>query len=246
MVDRPGNVTRSVWHYNRADFDALNLEFLNAPWATGLIMYDDINDLLGYYYQLINLGMETHIPKRKVNRRKKDKPWMTGYIRHLLLQRNKLNGEFTRDKKLETKIERNRMRALCKKEIRIAKAIYRARQTSQLADPNISVKKYWTAIEFCLPVTIVIIPEVLVTNLITKLYQSCLVAMTSQTMLAGMKFSITGTPNSHVMKEIHGSKIKASIPPLIDDNVTYSTNSEKANLFADYFSEQCSLPPPTA
>ncbi len=46
-------------------------------------------------------------------------------------------------------------------------------------------------------VTIVIIPDVLVTNLITKLYKSCLVAMASQTMLAGMKFSITGTPNSH-------------------------------------------------
>ncbi len=48
------------------------------------------------------------------------------------------------------------------------------------------------------PVTIVIIPDVLVTNLITKLYKACLVAMASQTMLAGMKFSITGTPNSHV------------------------------------------------
>ena len=54
------------------------------------------------------------------------------------------------------------------------------------------------SIEFLLPVTIVIIPDVLVTNLITKLYQSCLVAMASQTMQAGMTFSITGTPNPHV------------------------------------------------
>ncbi len=46
-------------------------------------------------------------------------------------------------------------------------------------------------IEFFLPVTIVIIPDVMVTNAITKLYQSCLVVMASQTMLAGMKFSIT-------------------------------------------------------
>ncbi len=53
-------------------------------------------------------------------------------------------------------------------------------------------------IEFYLPVTIVIIPDVLVTNLITKLYQSCLLVMTCQTMLAGMKFSINGTQNSHV------------------------------------------------
>ncbi len=53
------------------------------------------------------------------------------------------------------------------------------------------------AIEFYLPVTIVIIPDVLVTNLITKLSKPCLVVMINQTMLAGMKVSITGTQNSH-------------------------------------------------
>ncbi len=62
---------------------------------------------------------------------------------------------------------------------------------------NFSAENFDT-IEFFLPVTIAIIPDVLVTNLITKLYQSCLVAMASQTMVAGMKFSTTGTPNSHV------------------------------------------------
>ena len=56
---------------------------------------------------------------------------------------------------------------------------------------------FQTAIEFFLLVTIVIIPDVLVTNLITKLYLSCLVVMACQTMLAGMKFFITGTQNSH-------------------------------------------------
>ncbi len=55
------------------------------------------------------------------------------------------------------------------------------------------------SIEFYLPVTIVIIPDVLVTNLITKLSKSCLVVMTCQTMLAGMKVSITGTQNSHAV-----------------------------------------------
>ena len=46
------------------------------------------------------------------------------------------------------------------------------------------------SIKFFLPLTIIIISDVLVTNLITKLYKSCLVAMSFQTMLAGMKFSI--------------------------------------------------------
>ena len=46
------------------------------------------------------------------------------------------------------------------------------------------------------------------------------------------------------MKEIYGNKIKASIPTLIDNNITYSTDLDKANLFADLFSSQCSLDPP--
>ncbi len=135
--------------------------------------------------------METHIPKRTINKRKKDKPWMTGFIRHLLMLRNKFNGIFGRTKRLEDRTERNRLRALSKKEIRIAKAKYRVNQTAQLSDPNISIKKYWS-----------------------------------------------------VMNEIFGNKVKASIPTLIDNNVTYSTDLEKANLFVELFSAQCSVDPP--
>ncbi len=51
-----------------------------------------------------------------------------------------------------------------------------------------------------LPVTIVIVPDVLATNLIKKLYQSCLFVMACLTMLAGMKFSITGTQNSQAKR----------------------------------------------
>ncbi len=62
-------------------------------------------------------------------------------------------------------------------------------------------------IKFYLPVTIVIIPDMLVTNIITNLPKSCLVVMTYQTMLAGMKVPITGTQKSHVaeMKYIYST-----------------------------------------
>ncbi len=47
---------------------------------------------------------------------------------------------------------------------------------------------------------IVIIPDVLVTNLITKICKPCLVVMACQTMLDGMKVFITGEQNSHVKR----------------------------------------------
>ncbi len=69
-VKRPNSVRRTVWHFSRADFGSLNQEFLNAPWNTGLMLYDDIDDLISYYYGLIKVGMEAHIPKRQINKRK--------------------------------------------------------------------------------------------------------------------------------------------------------------------------------
>ncbi len=83
----------------------LNNEFLAAPWNTAFMLYDNIDDVLEFYYELLKIGMETHIPKRTINKRKKDKPWMTGYIicRHLLLLRNRLNGAFNKCLRLEVK-----------------------------------------------------------------------------------------------------------------------------------------------
>ncbi len=191
VTDRPESIKRTIWHYDRANFMDLNIEFANAPWNTAFMLFDDPNEILEYFYELLKIGMEAHIPKKTINKRKKDKPWMTGYIRHLLLLRNRLNGYYNKCLRLEVREERNRMRNLCKREIKAAKARYRAGQTSKLADPNIGPKKFWG-----------------------------------------------------IMKELYGSRVKAAIPPLIDNNVTYSTNIEKANLFADYFSSQCSLGPP--
>ncbi len=58
-------------------------------------------------------------------------------------------------------------------------------------------------IEFYLPVTIGIITDVLVTNIITNLCKTCLAVMVSVTMLAGMKVSITGTQNSHASSIVY-------------------------------------------
>ncbi len=54
--------------------------------------------------------------------------------------------------------------------------------------------------EFYFPETIDIIPDVLVSIRITKLSIPCLDVMACQTMPAGMKVSITGTQNSHVLQ----------------------------------------------
>ncbi len=190
-TDKPKSIRRLVWNYNRADFLALNREFLAAPWDIAFTLYDNVNDILDHYYDLIQAGMNAHIPQKFLNKRKKDKPWMTGHIRHLMLLRNRLCGVYNRTKRLEHKIERNRMRALVRKEIKVAKRRYDAGLKYSLEDKNTDIKRFWS-----------------------------------------------------IMKQLFGNKVKAGIPTLIDNGTPYSTDLDKANLFAEYFSTQCSLPDP--
>ncbi len=48
------------------------------------------------------------------------------------------------------------------------------------------------------------------------------------------------------MKQLFGNKVNAGIPTLIENSTPYSSDKEKANLFAVYFASQCFLPDPPA
>ncbi len=67
---------------------------------------------------------------------------------------------------------------------------------------NVNFYSDLTLIEFYLIITFVIIPDVLVTNLITKPYLIMFVCDGISDLLAEMKFSITGTPNSYEISSL--------------------------------------------
>ncbi len=48
VTDRPESIKRTVWHYDRANFMDLNIEFANAPWNTAFMLFDDPNEILEY------------------------------------------------------------------------------------------------------------------------------------------------------------------------------------------------------
>ena len=49
----------------------------------------------------------------------------------------------------------------------------------------------------------------------------------------------------NIVKQLFGNKIKKSIPTLIDNNIHYTSDHEKATLLNDFFVEQSTLPDPT-
>ena len=187
----PSKIHRTVWHYKNADFQAINDGFRDAPWDLAFTTFDDIDDILDYYYDIIYESMERHIPKREIIKSKHDKPWMNGFLHWLLRLRNRWNGTYDRTLNPRHKATRNKIRSMCKREMRYAKRQYYARLKNDLSSNQISPKKFWS-----------------------------------------------------IMKELYGAKVKDTIPTMIENDVAYTTDLDKANLFGTFFAQTCSLPPP--
>ncbi len=187
----PSKLRRTVLNYNKADFEKINNDLVSAPWDLAFYLYDDIDDILNYYYGILNGTIDEHIPKKEIIKRKKDKPWMNGYLRWLIRIRNRWNGTYDRTQREDHKFIRNHYRNLFTREKKFAKRNYYGKLKSNLSSKNITIKKFWS-----------------------------------------------------IMKELHGAKIKETIPTLIDEGISYTTDLEKANLFGKFFAETCSLPPP--
>ena len=76
--------------------------------------------------------------------RGKDKPRMNGFLRHLIMLRNRWNGVFARTKRLEHKEIRNSSRQLVKREIKNAKQSYYAKLKNTLSSGATKIKKFWS------------------------------------------------------------------------------------------------------
>ena len=118
----PSKIHRTVWHYENANFEQIDRDLEAAPWDTAFQTFgDDIDEILGFYYNIILSVMEEHIPKREIIIRKHDKPWITPHIKWLIRLRNRWNGTYDRTQLPEHKVVRNLIRRRCKKAIVHAK-----------------------------------------------------------------------------------------------------------------------------
>ncbi len=186
----PSKIYKEVWLYNRADWDTINRVLYTAPWH----MFgnnDSIDEILELYYDIIYRVIDDFIPRREFTQRKKDKPWMTGHLRHSISIRNRMNGVYKKTLKPEHKVLRNEVRAIVKREIRVAITRYNEGLKNDLGDKTTNIKRFWS-----------------------------------------------------IMKKLYGAKMKSGVPTLISGNQYHSTDVEKAEHFANYFADQCSLPDP--
>ncbi len=121
------------------------MELFTAPWHLGFNNPNNhIDDLVHHYYTILDSDIDKNIPSKTLSNRKKDKPWMTNHIRHLIMERNRMNGVYDRTKRPDHKTIRNQLRALTKNEIKAAKIRYNQGLRETIADKATSIKKFWS------------------------------------------------------------------------------------------------------
>ena len=88
-VVKPNSYKRQVWNYNSADWTGLSNALDNAPFDTAYTIYEDINDIVHYWTNLVTSTCAEFIPSRSVTIRARDKPWVTNELRWLIRKRNR-------------------------------------------------------------------------------------------------------------------------------------------------------------
>ena len=89
---------RKIYNYNAGDYIHLREILSDASWNTGYELFDDINDIVQYYYDIFKDAIDEFIPNRIIKIRPRDKEWMTPHIRYLLNTRDRLYRRYSKSK----------------------------------------------------------------------------------------------------------------------------------------------------
>ena len=68
----------------RLDFIELNNSLFTAPFSTAFLIFDDIDDIIQYTYDLLFSILREHSINKVVTIKPKDKPWMSNEVRRAL------------------------------------------------------------------------------------------------------------------------------------------------------------------
>ena len=85
--------SRLIWKYNLGNYKDLVKCLKEAPWCT-LDIFDNIDDTVDYFHNLLLKTCYEFIPTKNVIIRPQDKPWMTNEVRKKFRIRNRAHRNF--------------------------------------------------------------------------------------------------------------------------------------------------------
>ena len=137
------NYNRKLWFYDQIDNAYFDRTFSNSPWNSCFDLYNDVEEIYGFWNNLFVKNLEKCIPSKTVKVFPNNKSWFTKEHHTLRKKVNRLYKKARRTKNANDwenyKTHRNRYTQLC----RNSKEIYENKLLDILENSNEINKKWW-------------------------------------------------------------------------------------------------------
>ena len=138
---------RKVWHFNRANINAIKRSMTDFPWLEHLSLNNDPNWQVKTFTDIVLNIMSNFVPNEIKRFIPRDPPWITKSLKNMLNRKNRLYKSYKRHGyKEEDKIRLDSFRSECQKAVENAKLTYLTKLGNKVNDPNTSQKSYWKII----------------------------------------------------------------------------------------------------
>ena len=146
-IPPPPPIERKMWHYDKANTDAIRRSMTNFPWATQLQLNNDVNWQVKIFHETLMNIMSNFIPNLVKKCVPRDPPWINKPLKTLLKKKNRLYKNYKRHGYKEDDRERlENFRTECNEAIEEAKLLYLNNLGKRLNDPDTTPKNYWKII----------------------------------------------------------------------------------------------------
>ena len=146
-IPPPPPIERKMWHYNRANSNAIKKSMVNFPWSQQLNLNTDPNWQVKTFHEIFLNIMMSFILNEIKKWVPRDPPWINKALKTLLKKKNRLYYNYKKHGyKDEDKLRLETFRAECKEAVESAKVSYLANLGSKLNEPGTTSKNYWKII----------------------------------------------------------------------------------------------------
>mgnify|MGYP001793298187 CR=1 FL=1 len=143
----PPPYERHIWHYSRANVQAIQLSLNNIDWDREFVDKNVNEQVALFNTYLLNIS-RNYIPNEVITINDRDRPWITPAIKLQISKKNRLYQKFIKNgKKIEDlNVVQEASNAL-KILIDNSKDNYYNRLSKKLSDPQTSSKAYWSILK---------------------------------------------------------------------------------------------------
>ena len=146
-IPPPPPSERKVWHYNKANTDAIKKSLSSFPWARHLSINADINWQVKQFQKIFLNIMSNFIPNDMKKFTPRDSPWINKSLKSLLKKKDKMYRNYKKHGyKEEDKIRLDSIRTECNESISAAKLTYLDNLGKDLNESKSTSKNYWKII----------------------------------------------------------------------------------------------------